>query len=80
VTGDLVTREADSMVICEVDSASGTVFEVGVITASGAVALLAQAAVTVLSDAAVVAELRQALDWAAAEQARIHRELYPGGG
>ena len=68
----------DGMIIRDVDSASGVVFQIGVITASGAVTLLAQADATVLSDPDTVAALQQALDWAATEQARIHRELYPG--
>ncbi len=68
----------DGMIVYEVgDGALRLPLQVGVVSDTGAVVLLAEAPQTVLNDPASVAALQQALERATTEQARIHRSLYP---
>lgn len=67
----------DGMVAYDVPAAGGEVLlRVGVISETGAIALLSGAPVTVMNDPATIAALEQALEQAKTDQARIHRELY----
>lgn len=74
----MTAAEPGGMVTRDITGAAGVVLRAGVITSNGAVVLLAGDRLTVLADPATVAALRGTLDWAAAEQARIHQDLYPG--
>lgn len=68
----------DGMIVYEVGHGALRVpLQVGVVSDTGAVVLLASAPRTVLNDPASVAALQQALEQATTEQARIHRGLYP---